>query len=233
MYPLNSLRRSGHKQVVLKGPQSLIPLLRLTAHSTFDTQTGIYRLTADASTWTRIVPDIPTAGGYMSMTEYNETLYIVSDDEIFASSDDGETWNAFCPRPEGNYHVGLIITEAPQITPSRTGIAMYLAFRDEGIFRSTDAGTRWDSFNEGLSGKRIRAMVEIGKRGICWYKRGHSTVSVQSGGSRCRWKSSKLPRSFETEAFADTDSGFYRLNAERWEKVPGAILQCYPFPESL
>ena len=184
-----------------------------------DTQTGIYRLTADASTWTRIVPDIPTAGGYMSMTEYNETLYIVSDDEIFASSDDGETWNAFCPRPEGNYHVGLIITDAPQITPSRTGIAMYLAFRDEGIFRSTDAGTRWDSFNEGLSGKRIRAMVEIGSAVFVGTNEGLYRLSAE------RWEQVpveifKATRSFETEAFADADSGFYRLSAERWEQVP-------------
>ena len=184
-----------------------------------DTQTGIYRLTADASTWTRIAPDIPTPGGYMSMTEYDDTLYIVSDDEIFTSNDGGETWNVFGPRPEGDYHVGLIVTDAPQITGSRTGIAMYLAFRDEGIFRSTDAGTRWDAFNEGLSGKRIRAMVEIGSAVFVGTNEGLYRLSAE------RWEQMpvetfKTTRSFETEAFADADSGFYRLNAERWEKVP-------------
>ena len=184
-----------------------------------DTQTGIYRLTADASTWTRIAPDIPTPGGYMSMTEYDDTLYIVSDDEIFTSSDGGETWNAFGPRPEGDYHVGLIVTDAPQITGSRTGIAMYLAFRDKGVFRSTNAGIQWDSFNEGLSGKRIRAVAEIGSAVFAGTNEGLYRLSAD------RWEQMpvetfKTTRSFETEAFADADSGFYRLNAERWEKVP-------------
>ena len=127
-----------------------------------DTQTGIYRLTADASTWTRLNADIPTPGGYMSMTEHDDTLYIVSADEVFASRDDGETWDAFCPRPGGRHPVGLIVTDTSQSTHSRTGITMYLAFRDEGIFRSTDAGTQWNSFNEGVSGRRIRAVAEIG-----------------------------------------------------------------------
>ncbi len=184
-----------------------------------DTQTGIYRLTADTPAWTRINANIPTPGGYMSMAEHSGTLYIVSDDEIFTSSDDGETWDVFCPRPEGDHHVGLIVTDAPQITPSRTGIAMYLAFRDEGIFRSTDAGTRWNSFNEGLSGKRIRAVAEIGSVVFAGTNRGLYRLGAD------RWEqvpveTFKTPRSFETEAFADVDSGFYRLNAERWEQVP-------------
>ena len=184
-----------------------------------DTQTGIYRLTADTPAWTRINANIPTPGGYMSMAEHSGTLYIVSDDEIFTSSDDGETWDVFCPRPEGDHHVGLIVTDAPQITPSRTSIAMYLAFRDEGIFRSTDAGTRWNSFNEGLSGKRIRAVAEIGSVVFAGTNRGLYRLGAD------RWEqvpveTFKTPRSFETEAFADVDSGFYRLNAERWEQVP-------------
>ena len=127
-----------------------------------DTQTGIYRLTADAPAWTRINTDIPTPGGYMSMTEHDDTLYIVAADEIFASRDNGETWDTFCPRPEGLLPVGLIVTDTSRSTRLRAGITMYLAFRDEGIFRSTDAGTQWDSFNEGLSGRRIRAVAAIG-----------------------------------------------------------------------
>ena len=184
-----------------------------------DTQTGIYRLTADASTWTRLNADFPTPGGYMSMREHDDTLYIVSADQIFASRDDGETWNAFCLRPDGDRPVGLIVTDAPQITPLRTGIAMYLAFRDEGIFRSMDAGTRWDPFNEGLSGRRIRAVVEIGSAVFAGTNEGLYRLGAD------RWeqvpvKTFKTTRSFETEAFADADSGFYRLNAEQWEPVP-------------
>ena len=184
-----------------------------------DTQTGIYKLTADASAWTRLNADFPSPGGYMSMTEHDDTLYVVSANKIFASSDDGETWDPFCPRPDGERPVGLIVTDAPQITPSRTDMAMYLAFRDEGIFRSTDAGTRWDPFNEGLSGRRIRAVVEIGSAVFAGTNEGLYRLGTD------RWEqvpveTFKTTRSFETEPFADTDSGFYRLNAERWEQVP-------------
>ena len=184
-----------------------------------DTQTGIYRLAADASVWTRLNTDFSTPGGYMSMTEHDDTLYVVSADEILTSSDNGETWDAFCPRPDGDHPVGLIVTDAPQITPSRTGTAMYLAFRDEGIFRSMDAGTRWDAFNEGLSGRRIRAVAEIGSAVFAGTNEGLYRLGTD------RWEqvpveTFKTDRSFETEAFADADSGFYRLNAERWEQVP-------------
>ena len=97
----------------------------------------------------------------MSMAEHRSSLYIVSKDEIFASTDKGETWNAFCPRPEGRV-VGLIVTDAPQDTNSSTGITMYLALRDKGVFRSADAGTQWDPLNEGLAGKRIYTIATIG-----------------------------------------------------------------------
>ena len=184
-----------------------------------DTQTGIYRLTRDASAWTRLNADFPTPGGYMSMTEHDDTLYIVSADEIFASSDDGETWDAFCPRPDGERPVGLIVTDAPQATHSRTSITMYLAFRDTGIFRSTDTGTRWDSFNDGLSGKRIRAVAESGNALFAGTNEGLYRLNIN------RWEQIQIEtfnatQFFEAEAFADADSGFYRLNSERWEQVP-------------
>ena len=184
-----------------------------------ETQTGIYRLTADAPAWTRLKANIPTPGGDMSMTEHRGILYIVSADEIFASSDDGETWNTFCSRPEGRRHIGLIVIDASQITGSRTGITMYLAFRDKGIFRSTDAGTQWDSFNEGLSGKRIRAVAEIGSAVFAGTNEGLYYLNADVW-EQVPVETFNSTQSFENEVFADVDSGFYRLNAERWEQVP-------------
>ena len=183
-----------------------------------DTQTGIYKLTADASAWTRINTNIPTRGD-MSMTEHNGTLYIVSADEIFASSDNGDTWNILCPRPKARRLVGLMVTDAPQITRSRTDITMYLAFRDKGIFRSTDAGTQWDSLNEGLSGKRIHAVAEIGNTVFAGTNAGLYRLKAE------RWeqvpvKTFKTTQSFEDKTLANTASGFYLPNAERWEQAP-------------
>ena len=182
-----------------------------------DTQTGIYRSTADTPAWTRINTDIPTLGD-MSMAEHNRTLYIVSADEIFASSNNGETLNILCPRPKGRRLVGLIVADAPQITDSRTGITMYLAFRDKGIFRSTDAGTQWDSLNEGLSGKRIHAVAEIGNTVFAGTNAGLYRLNADI------WKPVpveifKTTQSFEDKTFANTTDGFYLPNVERRAQV--------------
>ena len=80
--------------------------------------TGIYRRAADAAVWTRINTDIPIAKFRMPMAEHADTLYIVSMDEIFASTDNGETWNVLCSRPKG-HPIGLIITDRTQ-TPTHT-----------------------------------------------------------------------------------------------------------------
>ena len=63
--------------------------------------TGMYRLAVGATQWTRINTSVPMSKSLMPMVENQGVLYIVSVDEIFASTDDGETWNAFCSRPKG------------------------------------------------------------------------------------------------------------------------------------
>ena len=218
MSTLNSLRRSGHRQVDPKALQFLIPSLRLTAQSTLTHKTGIYTLAADAPAWTRLKASIPPPGGYMSMTEHHGILYIVSSDEIFASSDSGETWNATCPRPKGE-PLGLIITDASQITPSPTGMTMYLALRDNSVFRSTDAGKQWEPLNEGLTGKRIYEVAGIGSAVFAGTNEGLYRLNSE-GWERLPIETFKTNQSFENEVYADIDSGFYRLNSEGWEQVP-------------
>ena len=119
--------------------------------------TGIYKLGADATAWTRINTDIPIGKSLMPMAEHGGTLYIVPADEIFASSDKGETWHTIGSRPKGQA-VGLIITDEAEARST-----MYLALRDEGIYRSTDGGTQWNLFNDGLANKTISAVTTVGK----------------------------------------------------------------------
>ena len=119
--------------------------------------TGIHRLAADATAWTRINTDIPIGKSLMPMAEHGGTLYIVSADEIFASSDSGETWHTIGPRPKG-HAVGLIIMDEAQARST-----MYLALSDEGIYQSTDGGTQWNLFNDGLANKRISTVAAVGK----------------------------------------------------------------------
>ena len=119
--------------------------------------TGIYRLGTDTTAWTRINTDIPIGPSLMPMAEHGGTLYIVSADEIFGSDDSGETWRTMGPRPKG-HAVGLIITDEVEAHST-----MYLALRDEGIYRSTDGGIHWDSFNNGLASKEISTVATVGK----------------------------------------------------------------------
>lgn len=124
--------------------------------------TGIYRLRTDTTAWTRINTDIPIGKSLMPMAEHSGTLYIVSTDEIFTSDDKGETWNTIGPRPNG-HAIGFIITDAAQARSSQARRTMYLALRDEGIYRSTDGGTQWHLFNDGLANKTISTVAAVEK----------------------------------------------------------------------
>ena len=123
--------------------------------------TGIYRLAADATTWTRINTNIPIARFRMPMAEHDDNLYIVSADKIYLSADNGETWDIFSTRPKGN-PIGLIIIDVPQGPNSPPHIVMYLALQDKGVFRSTDAGAHWHHLRDGLVAESIHAVAAIG-----------------------------------------------------------------------
>ncbi len=125
-------------------------------------KTGIYRLTADATAWTRVDTSVPIGESLMPMAAHRGTLYIVAADEIFASDNRGETWRTLGPRPNGEA-VEFVITYAEQISSSLVPITMYLALRDEGIFRSTDGGAHWRPLNDGLTAEKISAMTAVGK----------------------------------------------------------------------
>lgn len=112
--------------------------------------TGIYQLTTDAAQWTLINNTVPTGGRRMPMAEANGILYIVSTDEIFASSDDGVTWHALGPRPNGQA-IGLVVIDE----------MLYFAIKN-GIFQSTDVGKQWSPLNDGLNDRTITAITAIG-----------------------------------------------------------------------
>ena len=122
---------------------------------------GMYKLETDATTWRYLNTGIPIDESLMPVAENRGTLYIVSTDEIFASVDKGETWRAFCFRPKGDT-VGFIIIDAIEDPNIESDIIMYLALRDEGIFRSIDGGIEWAPLNNGLTGERISAVAAIG-----------------------------------------------------------------------
>lgn len=123
-------------------------------------KTGLYKLTPDA-TWVLINADITTGQYRVPMTEHQGTLYTVSIDEVLASGDSGETWDALGPRPKGIAN-GFITTTATQEHNPNATVTLYLALQEKGIFRSTDAGQHWKPINNGLAGKRIFTIAAMG-----------------------------------------------------------------------
>ena len=136
------------------------PVLGLFVSSEGDTYAashlGIYRLTPDASAWAFISPaaavNFPaTSGGTMiPMTEDGNTLYLASVDEVFMSTNKGETWTSLGARPKG-IAVGLAITDE----------AFYLALRNNGIFRSEDRGKQWTLLNDEGTAVKIYALATL------------------------------------------------------------------------
>ncbi len=92
---------------------------------------GIYRLTEDENAWILTCESTPTRQFQMPMAEWDDTLYVLTPDELLVSTDEGETWDALGTRPKGRAYELLITAEA-----------FYLVF-EKHIFRSDDAGKRW------------------------------------------------------------------------------------------
>ncbi len=120
--------------------------------------TGIYKLKPNTPAWTFIDSGIPTrelrVPKRIPMAEHQDILYILSNDNIFTSIDNGETWDPLCTRPHG-YAIGLFLTgEAPYTT-------IYLALQNNGFFHSTDAGKQWKPLNNGLTDRTLSVVAGI------------------------------------------------------------------------
>lgn len=159
-----SLRPSASQWAQAAGPQGG-PVFDIFATSEGAlyafSPTGTYRLAANATTWVPINVDASTEGSRVPMTEYKGTLYIAATNTVFASTDNGETWHAFRSRPEGNA-IGLVITDVANGTGSQVGTTMYLALRNKGVFRATDADKRWTLLDNGLRDRTISTLATIG-----------------------------------------------------------------------
>ena len=125
-------------------------------------QTGMYKLAADATDWTHINADIPISKALMPMTEHRDTLYVVSTNAIFASADDGKTWNTLGPCPKGRA-VGLIVIDTPPTPSSHSDVTMYLAVKNKGVFQSVDDGKRWHLLKDGMRAEIISTVAAVGE----------------------------------------------------------------------
>ena len=118
----------------------------------------IYKLEADGNRWQHLfdfTPLVRVLPSNIPIAKWKDTLYIVLGNKLFASKDDGKTWDLLHALPEDRhyYAIGLILTEQ----------AFYAAF-ENGIFRSEDNGKTWQAINDGLMVEAIayiRSIVNI------------------------------------------------------------------------
>ncbi len=101
-------------------------------------KTGLYRLTEAADAWTLVSASGSNREFNTVIAERDDTLYLLTPNELLASVDDGKTWNSLGARPEGRA-IALVITDT----------AMYLVLQTE-IFRSEDVGNQWHPLRKGL-----------------------------------------------------------------------------------
>ncbi|MDE0316923.1 MAG: sigma-70 family RNA polymerase sigma factor [Candidatus Poribacteria bacterium] len=113
---------------------------------------SILKLSSDGKRWQHIFDIIllNTAwGGNSPIAKWKNTLYVIPSNELFASTDEGKSWNSVNSWPEYGYPIELVLTEQ----------AFYIAFMN-GISRSEDAGKTWEGINDGIMGN-IRSIVMI------------------------------------------------------------------------
>lgn len=163
-------------------------------------KTGLYRLTEEADAWTLVSASGPNWQFDPIMAERSDTLYLLTPNEILASTDHGKMWNTLGKRPNGRA-IALVITDAPQEHDSQnTDMTMYLVLQAE-VFRSEDGGKQWVSITEGL---RSHIAPEAGNVGLRIHDAAVIDNVIFAGTNRI--------------LFVGTNRGLFRFTDD-WEKV--------------
>ena len=111
-------------------------------------KTGLYRLSENGDAWTFVSASGPNREFDSIMAERDDTLYLLTPNELLASTDEGETWNSLGARPEG-HAVALVITDT----------AMYFIHKTE-VFRSEGIGKQWEPIGETLRALALQALTD-------------------------------------------------------------------------
>ena len=120
--------------------------------------TRLYQLADDNTQWTLINAALPFTPYSTPMAEGKDTLYIVTETDLLASTDRGLTLHFLGPRPRGRA-IALLIPSRLRWSKDAQ-IEMYLVLAD-GVFRSTDTGKTWHAFNDGLTAPKIHTAAAV------------------------------------------------------------------------
>ena len=164
------------------------------------TKTGLYRLTEGADTWEFINSAGPNRQFDPIMAERGDTLYLLTPNELIASTDNGKTWKVLGARPKG-HPVALAVTDAlRERDPQDANVTMYLILRT-AVFRSEDNGKQWVPIGEDL-----QTYLTPGSNSVDF--RIHDAVAIDN----------ILFAGTNQILFVATSRGLFRF-ADGWEKV--------------
>ena len=175
---------------------------------------SFYKLPADGKRWQHIsdVDSLETSWTTNTpIAKWKNTLYMITYSELFASKDDGKTWDLVHTRPEAFGPIELILTEH----------AFYVAF-GSGIFRSEDKGKTWQAMTDGSMGN-IHFLVRIKNTLIAGTDNGLFRFSNDN------WEHIKLPEQKIGRIFsvAATEEKLYFAAEFSWVGLvdPGKVSQ--------
>ena len=171
--------------------------------------TGLYRLDENGKEWTLVNASLPLTHQSEPMAEWDGTLYITTQTDLFASTDHGETWSSVGSRPQG-HAIALLITDPNQEHRTRDAqMDMYLVLTS-GVFRSMDAGNTWHAFNDGLSQPEIQDVAAIGNVLFLGTKQGLYRLNSEI------WEKISIAQSRSVDSLAGADNRIY-FSAEKRE----------------
>ena len=137
----------GYERSVMAGAESLLSTPEGDLY-TLTTDGHLYILKNHEEAWKHVI-DISSLGNdwwgaQPQLAEWNDTLYIALTNELYASKDDGKTWNLLHSWIEEKdwYPSELVLTER----------MFYIVFQEEA-FRSEDQGKTWKDMSDEFSSK--------------------------------------------------------------------------------
>ena len=139
----------------------------------------LYKFQDDKTGWQYLsdfgsITDVPSAN--IPMAEWENILYMLPSNELYASRDDGKTWNVVYKFPdEFDFPYEMLLTEQ----------AFFIIF-DNGTFRSEDKGKTWKNMKDELPRSDLNSsnsIVEV-----------QGTVFILSGEQLYRWNKDKWIR---------------------------------------
>ena len=186
--------------------------------------TQLYRLADNNSEeWTLINAALPFTPHSTPMAERNGILYIATENDLLTSTDRGVTLHHLGSRPQGRA-IALLIPNRLRWSQDAQ-IEMYLVLTD-GVFRSTDTGTTWHTFNEGLTAPEIHTAVTV--ENIPFLATNQDLYRLNSG----VWEKLPVPQPQSITSLAVAGDRIYLSTGKAEDKQSSLLFASSDFGES-